>query len=258
MDLKDDTENLLKRYFDWLKDKTYLKSINEEWIEITTPYLDRHNDCLQIYLKKIDGNYLITDDGYILDDLTMSGCDFATPRRKSLLTTILNSFGVQLDEKTHQLTIQCSAQDFPFKKHNMIQAMLAVNDLFYVARAQVKSLFVEDVTHWLDFSKVRYIPMFTFSGKSGFNHRFDFAIPKSENYPERLVQTINHPNRQTAQDIVFKLLDTREIRPDSKLIALLNDSSENIPLNVMEAFQNYELKTVLWSEKEKARDLFVA
>ncbi len=131
MDLKDDAENLLKRYFDWLKEKTFLKSIDDEWIEITTPYLDRHNDCLQIYLKRIGSNYSISDDGYILEDLTMSGCDFTTPLRKGLLTTILNSFGVQLDEKTNQLTIHCSAEDFPFKKHNMIQAMLAVNDLVY-------------------------------------------------------------------------------------------------------------------------------
>ncbi len=126
MDPKDDAENLLKRYFDWLKDKTFLKSTGNEWVEITTPYLDRHNDCLQIYLKRNGTNILMTDDGYILDDLMSSGCDFTTRRRKELLTTILNSFGVQLDEENHQLIIHSSTQDFPLKKHNLIQAMLAV------------------------------------------------------------------------------------------------------------------------------------
>ncbi len=71
--------------------------------------------------------------------------------------------------------------------------MLTVNDLFYTARSQVKSLFLDDVTQWLDLALVRYIPMVNFLGKSGFNHRFDFAIPKSQNYPERLIQTINNP-----------------------------------------------------------------
>jgi hypothetical protein len=258
MDLKDDAENLLKQYFDWLRDKTLLKAIDNEWVEITTPYLDRHNDCLQIYLRKDNTNFLLTDDGYILDDLMSSGCDLTTPRRKALLTTILNSFGVQLDEKNHHLTIHSSRQDFPFRKHNLIQAMLAVNDLFYLARSQVKNLFVEDVTHWFDFSQVRYIPMVSFPGKSGFNHRFDFAIPKSKNSPERLVQTINNPNKQTVLEAVFKWLDTREVRPESKLVTVLNDSSKAIPSNAIEAFEKYDLQTVLWSEKDKFCNVFVA
>ena len=33
----------------WLKDKTTLREVDGEWVEITTPYLDRHNDALQIY-----------------------------------------------------------------------------------------------------------------------------------------------------------------------------------------------------------------
>lgn len=258
MDLKNDAENLLKRYFDWLKDKTFLKTISDEWMEITTPYLDRHNDCLQIYLKKDGKNVLMTDDGYILDDLVSSGCDITTRRRKEILTAILNNFGVQLDEKNRQLTIHSSTQDFPLKKHNLIQAMLAINDLFYLARSQVKSLFVEDVTVWFDSSQVRFIPMVNFAGKSGFSHRFDFAIPKSKDSPERLVLTINNPTKQTAQEAVFKWIDTREVRPESKLVTLLNDLTKPISSNVIDAFQNYDLKTVLWSEKEKSLDIFVA
>ncbi len=258
MNLKKDSEALLKQYFNWLKDKTFLKEVNDEWIEITTPYLDRHNDCLQIYLRREGANFLLTDDGYILDDLNSSGCDLTTRRRKDLLTTILNSFGVQLDEKNQHLIVHSSMQDFPFKKHNLIQAMLAVNDLFCLARSEVKNLFVEDVTHWLDLSHVRYIPMVNFSGKSGFNHRFDFAIPKSENFPERLIQTINNPSKQTVQDAVFKWLDTRDVRPESTLVALINDSAKAVSSNAIEAFENYNLKTVLWSEKEKSRDIFAA
>ena len=43
---------LIENYFEWLKDNTSTKLINDTWSEITTPYLDRHNDCLQIYAKK--------------------------------------------------------------------------------------------------------------------------------------------------------------------------------------------------------------
>ena len=252
---KENAEKLLKEYFDWLKDKTLLNAIDLDWIEITTPYLDRHNDCIQIYLRREGKNFLLTDDGYTIDDLSMSGCDLSTPRRKDLLATILTSFGVQLVQ--NELTIHASNEDFPAKKHNLIQAMLAVNDLFYVSRSQVRNLFVEDVTHWLDSSHVRFIPNVTFTGKSGFEHRFDFAIPKSPKYPERLVQTINNPNKQNTLETVIKWLDTRETRPESKLITVLNDS-KNIAANVTEALIKYDLEPVFFSEIDKFREIFVA
>jgi len=72
--IKNEIDNLLTNYIKWLKDKTIVKQIREDWVEITTPYLDRHNDCLQIYAKKTDNGYLLTDDGYIISDLDNSGC----------------------------------------------------------------------------------------------------------------------------------------------------------------------------------------
>ena len=49
-----DVQRLLEDYLAWLKDKTKLRQI-DNWIEITTPYLDRHNDCIQIFAKKQNG-----------------------------------------------------------------------------------------------------------------------------------------------------------------------------------------------------------
>ena len=48
-------EKLLNDYRAWLKEKTTLREINSEWVEITTPYLDRHNDALQIYARYRQG-----------------------------------------------------------------------------------------------------------------------------------------------------------------------------------------------------------
>ncbi len=39
---------LIDGYWRWLRDKTAIKQL-KDWTEITTPYLDRHNDYLQIY-----------------------------------------------------------------------------------------------------------------------------------------------------------------------------------------------------------------
>ena len=66
-------QSLLDGYWKWLKDQTSLRAV-DDWIEITTPYLDRHNDCIQIYARRSEHGYLLTDDGYVLEDLEQSGC----------------------------------------------------------------------------------------------------------------------------------------------------------------------------------------
>ncbi|MGI9073951.1 MAG: DUF1828 domain-containing protein [Bryobacteraceae bacterium] len=62
-------EKLLNDYRAWLKDKTTLRELNGDWIEITTPYLDRHNDALQIYARGENTGYLLSDDSYTIHDL---------------------------------------------------------------------------------------------------------------------------------------------------------------------------------------------
>ena len=97
------------------------------------------------------------------------------------------------------LEVQTSPENFPARKHNLIQAILAVNDLFYLASPIVESLFFEDVVAWLEANDIRYTPKVKFTGTSGFDHLFDFVIPKSpRKQPERIVQAINRPTRDTA------------------------------------------------------------
>jgi len=257
MNLKDDIKSLLDNYTRWLKDNTILKEVGNAWVEITTPYLDRHNDCLQIYVKRSNGDYLLTDDGYIISDLINSGCVLDSPKRQELLKITLAGFGIQLEGE--QLVIHASSENFPLRKHNFIQAMLAVNDLFFLASPYVSSLFYEDVTSWLDNADIRYTPKIKFTGKSGYDHMFDFVIPKSRRQPERIVQAVNNPKKDTAESLVFKWLDTKETRTsDSKLYAFLNDSNTLIASPVLEALKNYSLEPVIWSERERVREVLAA
>jgi Domain of unknown function DUF1828 len=72
------------------------------WIEMTAPFLDRHNDALPICARPENGGCVLTDDSYTVHDLEESG---------------------------------------PARQHNLIQALLAVNDLLYLASPIVERLF---------------------------------------------------------------------------------------------------------------------
>lgn len=241
-------QKLLDDYLAWLRDKTSLREI-DQWVEITTPYLDRHNDYIQIYAKKSNGGYVLTDDGYTIEDLEQSGCKLSSPKRQDLLKMTLNGFGIQI--QGNALEVHASPDNFALRKHNLVQAMLAVNDMFYLAVPMVASLFYEDVVSWLDLHDIRYTPKVKFTGKTGYDHLFDFVIPKSRKQPERILQTINRPNRDTAQSVVLSWIDTKEVRSaDSRAFALLNDSEAAISSAVLDALQNYDVRPIPWSRRE--------
>ncbi len=251
-----DVRTLLDQYRVWLKDRTGLREI-DGWVEITTPYLDHHNDYLQVYVKRARDGFALTDKGYVLEDLKMSGCEIDSPKRKALIRMTLNGFGVLLNGQA--LEVKASVDDFALRKHNLVQAMLAVNDLFHPSASLTTSLFHEDVTAWLDLSRIRYTPSVKFTGKSGYDHRFDFVIPKSESEPERVLRVINRPNRDAAQAMVFAWIETKEARPaETRAYALLNDSEKTVSESVRNAMRSYQVDPILWSRRDDAVNALIA
>lgn len=250
-------EHLIEDYTRWLQDNTQVRQVTDDWVEITTPYLDRYNDYMQVYVRRRNGGFIISDAGHVIDDLEQSGCALDSPKRQELLRVMLAGFGVRREGE--QLVVEATAENFPLRKHNLVQAMLAVGDLFYLARPSIASLFYEDVVRWLDLSDIRYTPNVKFTGRSGFDHVFEFAIPKSRQAPERLIKTINRPSRETAEALLLAWVDTKENRPDaSTAFALLNDQEQKISQTVVDALNNYGVTPVLWSERETVRERLVA
>lgn len=243
-----EVQKLLDDYVRWLKDKTKLRQI-DDWVEITTPYLDRHNDYLQVYAKRENGNFLMTDDSYIIEDLKLSGCKLDSKKRKDLLQMIVNGFGVQLDENA--LIIHATKENFAIRKHNLIQAMLSINDLFCLSEPVVESIFLEDVTEWLNLHKVRYIQNVKFTGATGYDYVFHFVIPKSQKQPERLLRAINHPSPENTKSLILGWFDTRKVRPpESRAYAILNDSEKELASDVSDALKIYDIRPIPWSKRK--------
>lgn len=250
-----DIKELEENYFQWLKDKSTLKDIGE-WSEISTPFLDIHNDYLQIYVKSIPDKIILNDGGYILSDLEMSGCSIDSKRRKELLAITLNGFGIKNNKGT--LCVEASPDNYPVKKHNLLQAMMAVHDLFYTTSSKTKSIFTEDVTAWLDKKDIRYLSQVNFIGKSGYNNMFDFAIPKSKNSEQRIIKIINTLTKDKAINFAFSWLDTKEVRPEpAKALAFVNDNS-NVSEDAINALKNYEIKPILWSKIDDYTSILTA
>jgi hypothetical protein len=130
--------------------------------------------------------------------------------------------------------------------------MLAVNDMFVLAQPRVSTFFWEDVRMFLDTHNVRYSPRVKLSGRTGYDHGIDFLIPKSPNRPERFIQAINAPSKNTIGTYLFSLVDTREARGDAaEAYAFLNDGERKVGGDVIEALEAYTVKPVLWTHREE-------
>jgi hypothetical protein len=244
---KEECQQLVEAYVEWLHKGLAVESL-EGSCELTTPFLDRHNDHLQVYALRKNGRIILSDDGYILADLRTSGLDMNTPKRKMVLESVLKGFGVRMEGS--QMVVEASVRNLGQRLHSLVQAMLAVNDMFVLAQPRVATFFWEDVKALLDENEVRYSPRVKIAGRSGYDHAIDFLIPKSRKRPERIVQAINAPSRYTIASYLFALEDTREARDEgSEAYAFLNDQGRQVGGDVLEALEAYRVKPALWSHR---------
>jgi hypothetical protein len=223
-----------------------------EACELTTPFLDRHNDHLQVYAVRRNGNIILSDDGYILSDLRTSGLEVDTPKRKMVLDSVLNGLGVRVEGS--QLMIEASPVNLGQRLHSLVQAMLAINDMFVMAQPRVASFFFEDVRNFLDRYAIRYTARVKLAGKSGYDHGIDFLIPKSPKRPERILQAIASPKRDNIFAYLWTLNDTRAARTgesQAEAYAFLNDQEQSIGGDVIEALNAYQVLPAVWSDRER-------
>ena len=247
-----------KDYIDWLYKSIDQFQVQENLYRITLPYLDRNNDCTEIYIRvNDDGNYHLTDDGETIGELELSNFDvFSSKRRKEILNSILNAHGVLLS-KNKELYLDCTKDELPQKKHMLSQCMVKISDLFYTSKPNVQSLFIEDVQEFLDKNEVRYFADISFPGKSGLVTTYDFAIPKSKAFPERVLKVVNNIDQLQTNSILFLWDDTRSARAsrgyDSKFFVFLHDKKK-ISNSILTSMRNYDVTPIIWSDRAKYVD----
>lgn len=246
-----DCQHIISEYLKWIKDNTVAKTVEEGKVcSISTPFLDRHNDHLDIYLIKTSDNLKLTDNGYTIADLKMSGFEINTPKRESILKTALNGFGVKMNGND-ELYIDANSQNIGQKKHYLLQAILAVNDMFNLSQETVYSLFKEDVELYFRSNDIFFSKDIKLTGKSGFDHNIDFLIPASKNKPERLIKAINTAKKDSVLSSIMAFTDINQTRETlTKNFVVYNDLEKKVPKDVIGAFDNYAVKHIPWSQKE--------
>ncbi len=192
----------------------------------------------------------MSDDGYILQDLIMSGVDLNTPKRQMVFHSVLNGFGAKVDDK-HRVYVEANASNIGQKKHSFIQAMLAINDMYTLSQESVYSFFKEDVEQYFKLKEIYYTKDIKITGKTGFDHNIDFLISATKIKPERLIKTINNPKRDPIMAALFSFSDIEAVREQKpRNYVIYNDVEKEVSSDVTSALQNWGVLGIPWSKKE--------
>lgn len=207
---------------------------------------------IELYLKQEKDYIVISDAGNTINELILSGLDIdRSKKRQEELNTILRSFGIS--RKENELYINTDAKKFPEVKHRFIQAVLAIDDLFMLSSPKIETFFIEDVTNFFELNDVIFVKDTSFTGKSGFSHKFDFTLPKMKQRKEVAIRAINTPRKDNIGSVLWTMEDTKLVRPETEGLVIINDQN-GVSNDIYQAFREYKIPYIVWSKRVENLD----
>ncbi|WP_456390256.1 DUF1828 domain-containing protein [Hydrogenimonas sp.] len=241
-----DIKKLIASYLEFLDAHFDIESLDKYIYRVVTPFLDRRNDNIVVYvIMGDDGRITLTDDSYTLDDLETSGVSI-TKKREIELRKILLSYGIS--RNGNELFVTADHRSFAQKKHNFIQAILSINDMHLLSNEKVQSFFLDDIQSFFDEKGIIYSENISLAGKSNIVHKFDFLIPKqvTEYRKEALIKAINTPKIENTKAVLFSFEDIAKTGRTDKGFVILNDK-KRVSEKIYDALESYQITPIHWS-----------
>lgn len=230
--MSDTSKGLIKSYLRWFEESCSEEEIDDSLSELTLPYLDQHNDFLQLYVHRNTEDVTITDDGYVFRELSQCGCDLTRKsknKRREMAEVILRSQGINptaIDDK--QILVRASEAEVPAKIHAAFMSMLGLSGLASVSPSNVETIFKEDVSTWMTSHKVPFEPEIVLEGKSKNEFNFDFMIPGRGVSPTKIVQTFDRPDSVHIESHIYRSIDVREVATEPlQFVAILSPNTRS-------------------------------
>ena len=123
-----DIQKLLQQFMDWFQETTITKPCKDGFHKIAVPLVDHLNDGLEIYIREQNEQIDITDDGYIIANLEMSGVVLDEGDKREYINSIVRKNGLEL--KNDEIWAHTTADKFPVVLLVVLQTMLAIDNLY--------------------------------------------------------------------------------------------------------------------------------
>ncbi|MBB6497316.1 DUF1828 domain-containing protein [Methanococcus maripaludis] len=237
----------IENYIGWLTEKTECEKFENE-LEISLPFLDRHNDYLEFKLIKESDKLVLTDDGYYISDLFMSGLEFDTERKLNILYKTVQRFGAE--KIGSEIRIETDKENLGESIHEMIQTLLQIDSLYLINQPKENHMFVNDVLAYFDEKEIPYILPKNHDLKAILSKKIDFILPKY-NKKETFVKTVGTPNHSQISTAIFNFEDikkTGDLTKDYGNLLILKDVDEEIKQNTLDLAYRWNKDVEKWSD----------
>lgn len=249
-------DELKKIYFDWIT-KNILLTEFKDFIEIETPFLDMHNDHINLLFLKNENDYLLSDDGYILNELELLNLSVnSTTKRKDYFYKTLKIFGVNYNNSSNELYVRFNNLDqYPQRQQDLLQCIIHITDMLITSRSSSGSVFINDVENFFLENSIPFSRGASYHGKSGNTQTFDFTTPRLKNIKEKIINTVNSPTGGNYMNVIFPFIDIAEshAKDDSLFYVIVNNIESEIPKNFEKSLNNYDISLLEWKKKEQIK-----
>lgn len=111
---------------------------------VFTPFMFEDGDHLSIVLKRVNGNWLLSDEGHTYMHLTydLDEKDLHRGTRQKIIGNALSVFTIH--DKEGELVIPVENEQYGNALYSFVQGLLRITDVTYLSRERVRSTFMED------------------------------------------------------------------------------------------------------------------
>ncbi len=131
-------------------DQIRLTSEGLDRYRVFTPFMFDDGDHLAIVLRRDQGRWVLSDEGYTYMHLTydLDEKDFERGTRASIVANALNAFSV--DDRSGELVLAIREDRYGDSLYSFVQALLKITDITFLSREQVRSTFLQDFRAFLE------------------------------------------------------------------------------------------------------------
>ncbi len=137
---------------------------------------------------------------------------------------------------------------------------MTISDSLKLTKKTIKNLFIEEVNKYFHDNDEIFDPFpdIEIQGKSKLMHRFDYLM-NVKNKQKKLVRLVNHLDQIQLERILLSWQDTSQQRiskykENLGMVALINDSTKPISSKFEEAFIQYGIEPIGFSNKDDVKN----
>lgn len=118
-----------KAWQNWIKTAFEFKAINDNEVQVLTPFIDAFSDGILFNVRQDGNNYTLTDNGYLLWNLEINGIDVG--KLQASIDKILKQFGFTRTNNDEILRKNVKMEKLP---HAMMDFVELILQLGYLSR----------------------------------------------------------------------------------------------------------------------------